>query len=116
DHLLLTTHLHSGNASAAAVQIAHDIARHFLRREDLDVHYRLKQRRFGFFHRRTERLAARCLERMLVGVNRVITPIYERYFEIDERIPCDGSRGGGLENAFFYRGPEVLRNGAAKDL
>src|SRR5690606_18549460 len=53
---------------------------------------------------------------MLVGVNRVITPIYESYFEIDERIPCDGSRGGGLENPFFDRGPEVLRNGAAKDL
>ena len=53
---------------------------------------------------------------MLVGIDRVITAVNERYLKIYQRITGDGTGSCGLDDAFFDGGAEILRNGTAKDL
>src|ERR1700752_1979190 len=53
---------------------------------------------------------------MLVRIDGVITAVDKRDLKIDKRIAGDGAARGSLNDAFFDRGPKVLRHRAAKDL
>ena len=58
DDLLFAAGLHAGDAAAAGIEIAHDVARDLLRAKDLDVHYRFEERGLDAFHSGAKGLAA----------------------------------------------------------
>ena len=70
----------------------------------------------GFLHRRTKCFSAGRAERVLIGVDRVVTSIDQRDAKVYEGIACNGSALRGFDYSFLHGGTEILRDRAAEDL
>ena len=75
--------IHSLDAPAPAVEVAHDVARVVLRHGDFNVHDGLDQAGFGLFDGLLERLRARQLEGNFRGVHLVIRAVVKDDAEVD---------------------------------
>ena len=108
--------VHAADPAAAAVEIAHQIAGEIGRGIDLDVHDRLENRRPRPRHRVLERQRPRQLERQLVRIDVVVGAIEHRHAEVDHRVAGEIPARARVLNAFFDRGHELARDGAAEDV
>ena len=116
DDLRVALGLHARDAAAAAVHVAHQVARELHRRLHLDFHDRLQQRRLGVLHGRLEGLAGGQLERHFRRVDVVIGAVVHRHLEIHHREARQEAVGRGFDDALFHRRNVLPRNGAAEDL
>ncbi len=108
--------VHALNASAPAVEVAHDRACEFVWDGDLDRHDRFQQSRLRRFHRLLERDAARHLERQIVRVDIVIRPVIKRHSEVDDRKTGEVSARSRVFDSFFHGGNEVFWDRAAENV
>ena len=108
--------VHALDASAAAVEVAHDGAGEVVGDGDFDVHDGLEQGGLGGLHGFLEGDAAGHLEGEIVGIDVVIGAVVEDDPEIDYGKTGEVAASGGVFDSFFYCGDEVLGDGAAEDV
>src|SRR5665213_2603226 len=108
--------IHSRNASPAAVEVAHEVSREFHGRLDLDIHYRLEQGRLRRLHGSPERLSGRQFECQFGGIDIVIGPVIDGYFEIHHGKPGKESPLSRFDYPFFHGRDIVLGNRTAEYL
>ena len=111
-----TFSIHTGYTAAAAVEVAHEVARIFDRRLDLDIHDGFEQGRLGLLHRILERLARREFEGQFRRIDIVVRAVVEHHAEIHHGEAGQEAALGGFHNALLHGGDVVLGDGAAEDL
>src|SRR5690348_14649770 len=108
--------VHSLNASAAPVKVAHNGAGKLVGHGDFHRHNRLQQRGLGLLHGLFEGNAARHLEGKFVGIHVVVGAVVEDHSEIHHRVAGQEAALRRLHNALLYCGNEVTGDGAAENV
>src|SRR5208283_1644710 len=108
--------VHALDASAAAVEVAHDGSGELVGHGDLDGHDGFEQRGLGRFHGLAESDAAGHLERQVIRIDVVVGTVVEDGAEVHYGIAREKATGSGVLDSFFDGGYEVARDGAAKNI
>src|SRR5205807_2017378 len=106
---------HAGNAAAATVEIAHQVAGVFDGGLNFDVHDGLEQGRLGLLHGGFEGLAGGQLERQFRRIDVVVGAVVHRDFKIHHGKTSQEAVFGGLDDALFHSRNIVFGDGAAED-
>ena len=93
---------HSGDASAASIEIAHQVSRVFDGRLHFDIHDGLEQSGFSGLHGIPERLSCRQFEREFRRVDIMIGAVVDGDFEIDHGKSRQEASFGGFDYSFFH--------------
>src|SRR6267142_3519691 len=115
DDRTVTSHFHSLNAAAPAVQVAHEVAGEFLRPLNFDVHDRFQENRPGFADTFLEGQRAGDLERHFRRIDVVVRAVVQDHAEIDCRESCKNPLLPRFLNSFFDRWNKIPRNRTAED-
>src|ERR1039458_2907401 len=107
-----TLGFHAGDAAAAAVEVAHQVAGVLDGGLDLNVHDGFEQGRFGFQHAGLEGFSGGQFESQLGGIDVVVRAVVNRDLEIDHGVTGQVALLGGIDDALFDGGAEVFGGGA----
>src|SRR5207249_9462335 len=111
----MSTHFHTLNAAAAAIQVAHEITCEFFRPLDFHVHDGLEQNRPGLFDSFLESQRTRNLEGQLGRVYVVIRAVVEDDTKIDRRETRENAFLPGFLNPFLHGRNKIPRDRASED-
>src|SRR5688572_415056 len=106
---------HSGDLTAATIQVTDDVTVVILWRHHLYLHDRLEDDGFGIRHRVLERHRTCDLECHLVRVDVVVRAVEQGHLDVYDRVACKHTVSGGFANAFLDGRDVFLRNRTAND-
>jgi len=115
DGLHVAFDIHAGDATAAAVEIAHEVAGEIDGRFDANFHDGFEQGGFGELHGGAKSFAAGEFKGHFGGIDIVIGAVVDGGFEIGDGIAGEEALGGGFNDAFFNSGDEIARDCAAEN-
>src|SRR3954453_9400003 len=116
DDLRRAARLHPLDLSAAAVEVADDVAHELLGHEDLDLHDRLEDGRVCLGEGVLDGHRTGDLERHLRRVDVVIRTVEQRHLDVDDREPGVDAGRERLADALVHRLDVFARDRAADDL
>ena len=116
DDLHIVLRVHADDASAALVQISHDVAHILFGDGDLEVRERLQQDGIGVLDALLEGDFCRRLEGGLGRVDGVEASVIEDGPDVDNGVARQHAVGQALHQTLFNGGNILLGNGAAHDL
>src|ERR1022692_3707640 len=115
DHLAGRRILHADDLTAAAIQVADDVAVIIFGRHDFDLHDRLEQHRLRLAEALFESHRTGNLEGPFVGVDVVVRTVENRDLDVHDRIARDHAGLNRLLDSLVDRGDELSRHGPADD-